>query len=289
MFPLLILVLLGGSSLVSVTDITVEISQVRETTLRWTLTNTGEDKLTIRRWELPLDPLSGGQGFVLRGDHGILAYQGAHVKRSAPNADSWVTVEPSDSLTINFDLRDAFSLRGSLQVSYESRVFVQGQDAPLLVKSNTLTLSVTTLSFFIPPPMRENIFRDVDTVPIVGSTTGARQYFISCNDKQKSQVPQALRSAASATKAKSTSSTWTSFHTKWFGRYSSNLKVVNSHYYAISDAMSSRDSSFDCKPPKCSDSSTFAYVYPSDAAHTMHLCGGYWTASASWCWTHAQA
>lgn len=64
-------------------------------------------------------------------------------------------------------------------------------------------------------------------------------------------------------------------YTWWFGTYSSSrYSTVRTHFNNIYSALSSQAYTFNCS---CSDSGTYAYVYPTQP-YKVYLCGAFWSA-----------
>jgi peptidyl-Lys metalloendopeptidase len=64
-------------------------------------------------------------------------------------------------------------------------------------------------------------------------------------------------------------------YTWWFGAYtSSRYSTVRTHFTNLKSALSSQPYTFDCT---CTDSGTYAYVYPTQP-YRVYLCGAFWSA-----------
>ena len=64
-------------------------------------------------------------------------------------------------------------------------------------------------------------------------------------------------------------------YTSWFGAYtSSRYATVKSHFANINSTIASKTMTFDCT---CTDSGTYAYVYP-DSPYVVYFCGAFWAA-----------
>jgi peptidyl-Lys metalloendopeptidase len=75
-------------------------------------------------------------------------------------------------------------------------------------------------------------------------------------------------------------------YVRWFGRYTDTPRgpreIVKGTFQRIKQKLEAPvPIKIYCAPPKCGSSSTFAYVYPYDSTFTVHLCGAFWSPSAS--------
>jgi len=113
------------------------------------------------------------------------------------------------------------------------------------------------------------------------SNLGKRIAYQSCSSSEKTQLVSAAAAAqnyANAAKSYLTSQTTTSprFVT-WFGTFTTaHHTTILSHYTKMAAAAYS-DYTFDCS---CTDSDTYAYVYP-DEFGTIYLCGVFWEVSTT--------
>jgi peptidyl-Lys metalloendopeptidase len=106
----------------------------------------------------------------------------------------------------------------------------------------------------------------------------ASNSFVSCSNTRQTQLATARNSAVTyATNAKSylDAGTHGTRYTWWFGTYtSSRYATVRTHFTNLKSALSSQPYTFDCS---CTDSGTYAYVYPTQP-YRVYLCGAFWSA-----------
>ena len=118
------------------------------------------------------------------------------------------------------------------------------------------------------------------TLSVARPTTklAKRATFTGCSSSEQSQ----LNSAASAAQSYASSTySYTSSHTSsttrfttWFGTYTSaHHSTILTHFSNLNGNTYS-SYHFDCT---CTDSDTYAYVYPDDFGH-VYLCGAFWDA-----------
>ncbi|KAH9944017.1 peptidyl-Lys metalloendopeptidase [Epithele typhae] len=105
-----------------------------------------------------------------------------------------------------------------------------------------------------------------------------RASYNGCSSSRQSSLVTAASSAqsyaASALSYLNSHTSSTTRYTTWFGTYtSSRHSTVQSHFSKISGGSYS-SFTYDCT---CTDSGTYAYVYPSDYGH-IYLCGAFWSA-----------
>ena len=79
--------------------------------LQFTLTNTGPEALWVLRWNTPWEGRWLAPFATLERDGQPLDYQGAMVKRAAPDAASYLALAPGQTLPASLPLAPAFDLR----------------------------------------------------------------------------------------------------------------------------------------------------------------------------------
>ncbi|KAF8963005.1 peptidyl-Lys metalloendopeptidase [Flammula alnicola] len=109
-------------------------------------------------------------------------------------------------------------------------------------------------------------------------TLAKRATYVGCSAARQTSLVAAASAAqsyaASASSYASSHTSSTTRYTTWFGTYTTaRHSTVVSQFSAISSNTFS-SYTFDCT---CTDSGTYAYVYP-DSFGTVYLCGAFWSA-----------
>lgn len=111
--------------------------------------------------------------------------------------------------------------------------------------------------------------------------------YSNCSDKDIDDLKsaqtnaQAMSGKANADLASHSAGSTSSKYNEWFGAATSpRYSRVTSNFGAI-DRVVNGSMSFQCKPERCSSQSVFAYVFPADRTHVVHLCAAFWRAGQS--------
>jgi peptidyl-Lys metalloendopeptidase len=197
-------------------------------------------------------------------------YTGALVKRAAIEKQELVTLNPGESIVVEYELTSAFDLSkgGVFDVQFEgSEKHVLGG---MSVSSEVVTIGVEA-----------NPDRFRQTLISKAAGGGGVTYAANCSSARRSTIATALTSAATYASNSynylnvTPSSTKTRYVT-WFGTVTtSRWNTVKSHYNLINDAINNKPLSFDCS---CTEAGTFAYVYPSQP-YKVYFCGAFWAAA----------
>lgn len=191
-----------------------------------------------------------------------------YVQNNAAAAKAFTVLAPGQSVRIEHDLSEAYNFTspGEGTYSFEAleNVFYNvgdnGEMMPIYADTQAHSVSLS------------------GQLAIAPSRVSKRAMFNECSSSQQS----ALNSAAAAAKTYATSAlsyanshtSATSKYTTWFGTFTTaRHNTVVSHYSRISSS-EFNTFTFDCT---CTDSGTYAYVYPNNFG-TMYLCGGFWNA-----------
>ena len=105
----------------------------------FTVTNNGKEPLRFCKWHTPFEPLMSKYLDVANERGEEADYRGAMAKRiMPPPADSYVTVNPADSLTTSFDLLKGYAVTkpGTYTIRYS------GGEISGLKESNTVTFQL---------------------------------------------------------------------------------------------------------------------------------------------------
>ncbi|MBQ0931640.1 hypothetical protein KAK07_12080 [Ideonella sp. 4Y16] len=106
--------------------------------LQFTLTNTGAEPLWVLRWNTPWEGRWMAPFATLSRDGQPLDYQGAMVKRAAPDASAYLHLAPGQALRAALPLSPAFDLRRAGSYLLQPAITLgdvqvqQGRDGPRL-------------------------------------------------------------------------------------------------------------------------------------------------------------
>lgn len=246
------------------------------------LVNNGATTIHVLRWQTPLDGVTSDLFRVTR-DGEEVEYTGPMYKRVAPRAEDYIELKPGEGLSAEVDLSAWYDMRsgGQFEVRYARDAGDVVREAALATKGGVAAgvvafdLARGTASVYVdaaPDPLGMSIDA------LAPSPLAASNSFVSCNNTRQTQLVSARNSSVTyANNAKSylTVGTTGSRYTWWFGTYtSSRYSTVRSHFTSIASALSSQAYTFNCS---CTDSGTYAYVYPTQP-YKVWLCGAFWAA-----------
>ncbi|KAM5544061.1 hypothetical protein V8D89_002247 [Ganoderma adspersum] len=242
-----------------------------------TLTNTGDETLKLLndpRGALHTLPAN---TFAITTDDGASpSFSGVKVKYSLSNAakltdaSAFTVLEPGQAVSVTHDLSSAYNFTST--------------------GHNTYTVEASNLFHAVNADNEVSEIR-ADAESHVATLTGGqlavaraaqgitkRATFNGCSSSEQSALnsaaPSAQTYAAGALSYLQAHTSSTTRYTTWFGTYtSSRHSTVQSHYSNI-NSHDYTTFTYDCT---CTDSGTYAYVYPDDFGH-IYLCGAFWDA-----------
>lgn len=246
------------------------------------LVNDSASTIHVLRWETPLDGLTADL-FQVTLDGRKAVYTGPLYKRVAPRPEDYIELKPGQSIDAEVDLSAWYDMRegGRFEVRYARDASDVVLEASLASKAGVGTgvaafdTSRGTIQIYVdaaPNPLDSSIDA------LGPSPLAATNSFVSCSNTRQSQLVTARGSAgtyANNSKAYLDAGTVGTRYTWWFGTYtSSRYATVRSHFANIASALSSQPYTFNCS---CTDSGTYAYVYPTQP-YKVYLCGAFWSA-----------
>jgi len=237
-----------------------------------TVTNTGDE--TVKLLNDPLSPLSKlpAETFKITSDAtgATPSFTGVKVKyvpEVAAKNQAYTVLAPGQSVEVEHDLSAAynFTAAGEGAYSFEARnLFYLVDDSakitPIYAQAEAHTARVSgKLAVTRPNVHRRAAYN--------GCSSSQQSSLVSAASAAQSYASSALSYLQSHTSA-------TTRFTTWFGTYTSTRhSTVQSHFSAISGGSFS-SFTYDCT---CTDSGTYAYVFPDDYGH-IYLCGAFWNA-----------
>lgn len=238
-----------------------------------TITNTGDEILKILND--PNSPLSTlpANTFKITDAKGVApAFTGIKVKYSpaaaiAAGKDAITTLAPGQSVEVEHNLSEAYNFSDSGEGDYA-------------FEANNLFYIIDSSNKAVPlyANAEAHTAKLVGKLAVVRSTQVKRATFNGCSSTQQSQLNTAASSAQSyASSAASYLSSHTSSTTRyatWFGTYTSSRRSTALSHFNNMNSHSISAYKFDCT---CTDSGTYAYVYP-DTFGVVYLCGAFWSA-----------
>jgi peptidyl-Lys metalloendopeptidase len=249
--------------------------------MSFTMRNEGDKAISVLKWQTPFFGIEHDLFDVNVG--GMDAeYNGRWIKRGAPTAEDWMTLQPGEARSIEIDLSEAydFSATGQYQMKYAIDL-VQSDDARGPRGKAALT-SKRVESFpilrWVDGTGTPNVYDEA--FPIGIKALNPTPTFESCSTTRQSSIKTALTSARSyginsdSYMASKTYSTVTTRYRTWFGTAtSSRFNSVKGNYDRIEYALSNTRLTFNCS---CTQN-YYAYVYPTQP-YRIYLCNAFWSA-----------
>ncbi|MGB0134330.1 M35 family metallo-endopeptidase [Dokdonella sp.] len=253
-------------------------------TIEFSLVNQSSATVSVLRWQTPLDGVTNDL-FMVSQNGKPAVYTGPLYKRMAPRAGDFIELKPGESLNASVELSMYYDMRagGQYQVSYDRmaseviREVMVAQRGGVSAGLESFDMSrATTAVYADSTPEALDMDAGDDRASVI--PLAATNSFVSCSNTRQSQLATARNSSityASNSKSYLTAGTTGSRYTWWFGSYnSSRYATVRTHFNNIYSALSSQPYTFNCS---CTDSGTYAYVYPTQP-YKVYLCGAFWSA-----------
>jgi len=272
---------LAASGSVSVRlDASTKAADIGSGKLVFTMSNDSSAAVHVLRWQTPFDGVTSDL-FSVERDGVTVNYVGPLYKRAAPQAKDYIELQPGAARTVEVDLSAFYDMKvgGQYSINYardaQSALLEADQAAKAGVAATARIDSDTTTLWIDGAP---DALDDSDAMKSGPGIFAATNSFVSCSNTRQTQLATARNSAVTyATNAKSylDAGTQGTRYTWWFGAYtSSRYSTVRTHFTNLKSALSSQPYTFDCT---CTDSGTYAYVYPTQP-YRVYLCGAFWSA-----------
>jgi peptidyl-Lys metalloendopeptidase len=233
--------------------------------VRLTLENSGDAAVGLLRWLTPEDGVV-APIFVVERDGVPVAYTGRIAKRRTPTEADYVFLAAGASVTWEVDLTDAydFSVTGTYTLLYD-------------VASPALLFAGATDSAITSNPLQLFVAGHAHPAPVASAAkiAAATSTFVGCTSGEQSTIVAARAAAVTySTDADAylQAATVDAHYTTWFGAFNATrYATVATHFTNILSRLGANPMGFDCSRTDC-DATTYAYVFPSDATYTVHLC-----------------
>jgi len=275
---------------VDVIPIQSRFAEVENVNVILKYSNTGDEIMTIYKWQLPaeglFDPL-----FEVTRDGQPVEYVGPIAKRRAPTAEDLIVLTPGMTVSAAIQLSTVYDMtqNGNYVVQYkmDADQVLFTMDRALqhkMMSSNgdqEFVLQSTPITMFVVGRRNLLIERAIEASTQPRALT---PLYRSCTSSQSSSINSGLIGAENyinnAVQFLNSMTAGRPRYTTWFGPYSAaNLNQLRADMTRIQSAVITKTLTFDCL---CSvgSSSTFAYVYPSQP-YDIYLCGAFWSAATS--------
>lgn len=246
--------------------------------VRFTLTNEGEERARLPVWQTPLLGVEGNL-FVVGWNGRRVAYLGPLVKRAAPTADDYVTLEPGRSLVAEVELSAVYDLGlpGEYTIQFRAALGERGPfDRAGEVASNVVSLFRDgDLGEALKRRAREAAL--APAAPPESADQAGTPRYVGCSADRQSALALAVRQARAYAADASRyllAGAAGSRYTTWFGDFrEARWSTAERHLFDIRGTLFHRRLTFDCS---CLNSA-FAYVFPN-IPYVIHLCAGFWSA-----------
>lgn len=260
----------------------LEISQSyltnqEDVTVLFTLTNDGDDKAAVLKWQTPFEGVDDDLFTVARNGEPV-TYLGRHIKRPAPTAADFLVLEPGESLSTEVELTAYYEMRvtGEYTVHYNHLLQTRAGAIGSEISSNVVSFWIEgdEVALQVEPPAPSSVG---------GGNEAQTPSFISCSSSRQSSILSSLSSAEtysvnaySYLNSRTTTSQRNASvrYKTWFGTQSSSRwNTVKSHFLSIRNTIQNQTITFDCS---CT-ANYYAYVYPA-SPYRVYLCNAFWSA-----------
>jgi peptidyl-Lys metalloendopeptidase len=265
--------------------------------LRFSLTNNSNEKLSVLKWGLPLEGMWDCDPFWVKRQEEVAIYLGKLVKRAAPTPADYVTLDPKESISTDFDLSEVYDISnaGNYTVEFDARVLDVGTQEP-----DTLATRLSKTHEFQPQKLRSNVVEFTlleDRTPkqsngvaiqwsALKASTAEIPNFRACSTSQQTVLDKALGEAENIARQAHTALTSASNrenvprYIEWFGIYIvQNYAKIIDNYDKIVKAIADETIIFNCSMEDCRPG-VFAYVYPT-RPYEIFLCDAFWNADVT--------
>ncbi|ATB33411.1 M35 family metallo-endopeptidase [Melittangium boletus] len=261
-------------------DVAVELSVANhslsareDAVIQVTFTNVSAQPVRLLKWYVPGTEGVKAELFDVSRDGEPVEYLGPHAKRRAPRTEDFVTLAPGERLSGLAPLSNLYDLSETGEYTVRFSAHATGPHPTVLTRaaqldSNPLGLWIEGRAAHDPERQTQ------DTVTALGLS------FTGCSSTRQTQIRSAWTAAknyaSTAVSYLNGISSGTTRYTTWFGAYSTTHRnTARSHFTKINSALSTALLTVDCT---CTDTGTYAYVYPS-SPYRIYVCGAFWSAS----------
>ncbi|KAG5654427.1 hypothetical protein H0H81_002616 [Sphagnurus paluster] len=249
------------------------VAGVENLKVKTTVTNTGDEILKILNDpNSPLSKLPANTFSITDAKGATPAFTGIKAKYAPATAiaagkDAITVLAPGQSVEVEHDLSEAYNFSKSGEGAYS----VEANNLFYIVDSNNNAVPIYAKG-------EAHQAKLTGKLAVVRPAELKRATYNGCSASQQSLLTTAASSAqsyaASALSYLRANTAATTRFTTWFGTYTdARHTTVQNHFTQISSNTFS-SYKYDCT---CTDSGTYAYVYPASFG-TVYLCGAFWNA-----------
>jgi peptidyl-Lys metalloendopeptidase len=264
--------------------------------IKFILTNNSNKTISVLKWTTPLEGIDDDM-FWVKKDEEVVVYLGRILKRAAPKPEDYVTLDPKESVSTDFDLAEVYDISGAgkYSVEYDSWLLDVGIERPKTLsaklaktgESRTQKLHSNTVTFTLLEDRRPKQSSGVSLEWRERLSASAEvPDFRACTATQRNLLEDALTEAEKMAKRSQTALSKTPARNRsnfqrykeWFGNYTGqNYNKIKNNFNKIVTAIVDETIIFNCSTENCGSDSTFAYVYPT-RPYEIFLCNAFWRA-----------
>ena len=261
--------------------------------VKFTLTNNSNESVNVLKWETPLEGINDDM-FWVKKEEDVAVYLGRIMKRAAPEPEDYVTLDPKESISTDFDLSEVYDISksGNYTVEYDSHILDIGTEEPKTLAEKVAKTGDSRTQRVRSNKVEFNLLEDRSPKQSQGvalewserlSAAAVVPNFRACTTKQRTLLKDALTEAKKMAKEvqsilSNTPGPNSRRYIEWFGVLTAqNYDRVKGNYNKIATALTSEKIIFNCSLVDCSGDGVFAYVYPT-RPFEIFLCNAFWRA-----------
>jgi peptidyl-Lys metalloendopeptidase len=250
----------------------------------------------VLKWQTPLEGIKNDMFWVKRQEE-VAVYLGKLVKRSAPGAHDYITLDPKESVSTHIDISEVYDISksGNYTIEFDSRVLDVGTEEPHTLsarlddtaepKIERLRSKVVDFDLLEDREAKQSKGVALELVDRMDPAAAEVSSFSSCTTNQRNQLVDALGAAQGMARDIQTALKTTQEQSRpnskryleWFGVHTSqNYDKIIRDFDMIEDALSNKRITFNCSMADCS-SGEFAHVFPT-RPYEIFLCSSFWNA-----------
>ncbi len=275
-------------------------------TLRFKLTNNGDEDLYVLKWYTPLEGLNSDCLTVIRNEKSKVAYDGPMIKRGHPGPDDYVLVPAGGTVTADVNVSESYAV--SIPADYRVELNIRALEhvpAPTGARrSAALAKSTPKLQTMTGGKTKFKVKKGAKQIPTRGKTarkasktlaksTGA-DASVGAVGAAADPLPPIITGGTATQQASAKQAHIDGFHLceaalaglannaqykEWFGAHTAaRFNKVKSVFTKIRDRMKTVAFTYDLSGAGCK-SGVYAYTHKGDTR--IWFCGAFWSAPAA--------
>jgi len=243
-------------------------SGASDATVTLQLTSSAVETVALLRWNLPLDNRFISNSFNVQLNGRPVTYLGPAVKFAEPTAEDYIFIGPKESITLDIQLQDYYDFAevGTYYIFFDADV----------------------LDYYMPSTLTTNLPRSKGDFSLYRGITSNRLQITTreslfaksvnapypCSGGETTQINNAASSQRTMIGygKNRIDEGQTPDYTEWFGAWNTG------RYQSASNCITWIQNN-NVVRYACDDmAGVYAYVYPSDASHTIYVCSAFWPA-----------